>query len=156
MSTTTDFNDLPLLQDLTTLQRSNLLDKTSTYSLGKDEAIFHEGDSAEDIYFLLEGKVNLQTSTFENKSVITDVLRAGDFFGWSGVFEGAKMTATAICTSDVRLAKIARDDFMNELTMHSDTGVYVMIRVAETISRRLRESRSRLALHLSGSSVAPQ
>ncbi len=153
MSTTIDFNDLPFLKDLTTLQRSSLHDKTSTYSLGKDEVIFHEGDVADYIYFLLEGKVNLQTSTFENKSIVTDVLRTGDFFGWSGVFEGAKMTATAICASDVKLAKIPRDDFMNELTKHSDTGIQVMIRVAETISRRLRESRSRLALHLSGSLV---
>ena len=151
MLTPVEFNELSLLEDLTQSQRSNLLEKTSTFTLKKDEVIFREGKEATHIYFLLEGKVTLQTSTIDDKPIVTDVLRPGDLLGWSALFEGAKLTTTAVCNSDVRLARIERDDFVGELLKHSDTGILVMMKAAETISRRLRESRSRLALYLSGS-----
>ncbi len=151
MVASTDFDDLPLLKQLTSRPKASLYEKATSFSLAKDEVVFEEGAEATDVYFLLEGKVNLQTSTLQGKSVVTDVLKAQDLLGWSSVFRGAKMTATAICGSDCRLAKIQRSLFMGELLRHSDTGIQVMINVAEIVSRRLRESRSRLALHLSGS-----
>lgn len=156
MVASTDFDDLPVLKHLTASQKSSLYEKATSFTLPKGEEIFKEGADATDVYFLLEGKVNLQTSTLQDKSVVTDVLKAGDLLGWSSVFRGAKMTATAICASDCRLAKFQRSLFMAELLKHSDTGIQVMINITEIVSRRLRESRSRLALHLSGSAGDPE
>ena len=144
-----EFNDIALFQDLSAEQRESMQALATIQSLQKNEIVTHEGEPADDIYFLLDGKIELTTSSLMGSPLVMDVIKPGDLFGWSAFFEGSNLTATSVCSTDVKVAKINGRAFFNRLMENPEAGMKVMVRFSETIARRLKEARSRLA-HLLG------
>ena len=69
---------------------------------GANDIIFMQGQPADSVYFLLEGKVRIAVATPEGKEAIVATLGAGDFFG-EGCLGGqharmATATAAGACT----------------------------------------------------------
>ena len=112
----------------------------------RGEALFREGQMAERVYILLEGKVTIQvqlTSRPENVTVaISD--RADNLVGWSGLVAPYCYTASAICQADSRLVAVDGQSLLRVLGQDAQMGFVVIQRIAEVISSRLRNTRAAL------------
>lgn len=110
------------------------------------QVIFQEGQKADCIYILHEGKVTLQvqlTSRPEKLNVAILSLPS-QAFGWSAVVAPYYYTATAICKEDTRLIKINGQNLIKVLEEDRDAGYLFMMRIAQMISNRLTVSRQTL------------
>jgi len=112
-----------------------------TFSLG--EMIFQEGEKAEWMYILLEGKVRISIDLTSKPAYITVAMldEPNLAFGWSGIVAPYRYTSTATCEVDTRVLAIPGVEFEELLMKEPQCGCGVMKKLAELISSRLRNSR---------------
>ncbi|NOT03892.1 MAG: cyclic nucleotide-binding domain-containing protein [Anaerolineales bacterium] len=115
-------------------------------SVKQGEFIFHEGEKADKLHFLLNGSVALRVKlTSRPESVtVSFVSMPYQSFGWSGIVAPNHYTSSAECDEDSNLLIIPAAPFMKLLEANPESGFKVMQRIAETIADRLRNSRQAL------------
>jgi CRP-like cAMP-binding protein len=106
----------------------------------KDTALFKEGDPANNLYILLEGKVliKVQIASRPDQVCIAVLSHPGQLIGWSGFLKANRYTATATCSDDTRLIAMDGAAFVKALEADPVTGFTVMRHISEVISGRLR------------------
>ena len=88
-------------------------------SCKRGAVIFNKGDTANDVYFILQGEVILSDS---NKSVA-----GGQMLGLMGVCSSERRRVdSAICMSDVEYGAIAAERFWELVTEDSSFGYYII------------------------------
>ena len=134
------FRNLP--EDL--LEKIAALGEEVGFSQG--DFIFCEGEQADKLHFLLEGKLVLKVKlTSRPESVtVSAVGQKYEGFGWSGIVPPYHYTASAICESDCKVLTIPGDGFMKLLEGNPVAGFTVMQRLTELVASRLRNSRQAL------------
>lgn len=140
------------LRHLGEAQRNSLAEQATVEEYGKGDYVFSEGEPASTVCFVIEGRIDLEVQTMRGTPVVLDVLGPGDLLGWSACLGTGSATASSHCQSAVRLIKIEGEVLRNVLKDDADKGLLVMMEIAKTIARRLRESRTRLT-HLLGDYV---
>ena len=95
------------------------------------EDIFIEGDVADALYLVLEGKVRVHR---QDKTIAE--LGERECFGEMAILDASPRSATVTALSDVALLKIAREDF-EELLQEKHVIAQGIIKV---LTRRLREA----------------
>ena len=89
-----------LLRDLelfSELNQQELEDVASLAQIRKnptDTTVFHEGDDADAIFVVVNGKVKIVTTSTDGKEFILSVLGAGQVFGEMGLLETAPRSAS--------------------------------------------------------------
>jgi CRP/FNR family transcriptional regulator, polysaccharide utilization system transcription regulator len=86
----------------------------------KKEFVFHEGDKAENLYFLVSGKVKSFKTNYWGKEYITDIYKEGDFFGYLVLFEGNEQKESAMAIENSQIVLISRQDFYDLLHSNND------------------------------------
>lgn len=112
-----------------------------SFALG--EMVFEEGEKAQWVYILLEGKVRISIDLTSKPTYVTVAMISEPnlAFGWSGVVAPYRYTASATCEMDSRVLAIPGPRFEEVLDEEADCGFNVMKKLAELISNRLRNSR---------------
>jgi CRP-like cAMP-binding protein len=115
-----------------------------TFVLG--EMIFEEGEKAEWVYVLLEGKVRISIDLTSKPTYITVAMIEEPqwAFGWSGIVAPYRYTATATCEVETRVLAIPGIKFEEIIDQETECGCHVMKKLTELISSRLRNSRMTL------------
>jgi CRP-like cAMP-binding protein len=110
------------------------------------EMIFEEGEKAEWVYILLDGKVRISIDLTSKPTYITVAMIQEPqwAFGWSGIVAPYRYTATATCEVETRVLAIPGIKFEEILDEESECGCHVMKKLTELISSRLRNSRMTL------------
>ena len=81
----------------------------------KKQIIFSQGEVADAVYFIQEGKVMLSVVSKEGKEAVVGVLEQGDFLG-EGCLAGQRMyMATATATEDSTLVRIDKQTIIQVL-----------------------------------------
>jgi CRP/FNR family cyclic AMP-dependent transcriptional regulator len=101
LATTNDRRDWAAL--LTRVSKGRTILKHRT-----DDTIFTQGQPADSVFFLLEGKVRLVVNTQEGKEAIVATLGAGDFFGEGCLGGQAVRMATAISVGACTLISVEK------------------------------------------------
>lgn len=134
------FNGLPesLLKEIAAMSRE--------VPFKKGEFVFHEGESADKLHFLLSGSVALRVKLTSRPDSVTVSFISVPYqiFGWSGMVAPHHYTSSAQCDEDSNLLITPSEPFMKLLAQHPEHGFNVMLRIAEVISDRLRNSRQAL------------
>jgi CRP/FNR family transcriptional regulator len=86
----------------------------------KGAIIFFEGDTADGVYILYEGRANVITVDSEGKTLILKVALPGDVLGLNSILAGIFEAATVQTAQPCRFAFIAREDFVKLIKEHSD------------------------------------
>jgi signal transduction histidine kinase len=110
-----------------------------TLELGDGDVVFREGDVADALYLVLEGRVTLAAEASGHQEFLAEC-GADDFFGEFGVLDGLPRSAGATATGPVRLAKVPRQVLIDELGgSQNNASIRLMI---QTI-RKMRQSNQR-------------
>lgn len=101
----------------------------NTADFASGSIIFSESDSAEDIYIVLEGDVEL---TLHGKSLGRET--AGGIIGEMAFINEAKLNATATAVGNVKLARVSREQFSDLIRTNAEFSLHALAEMA----RRLR------------------
>lgn len=102
--------------------------------------LFREGEAADSLHFLAEGRVKVIRETEDGQEVILRVLGPGEIFGGAGVWGGAMYPASAVVTEEAVVLRLPAGDFATLLATHPDLGLALVRELAE----RLREAEARI------------
>lgn len=89
--------------------------KGRTRKFSVNEEIFAEGDSADFLPFVLDGKVKMVRFPDVGKEVIISVFGPGEMFAVPPVFDGGPYPATVIAMEETELLLLNREDFLQLL-----------------------------------------
>jgi CRP-like cAMP-binding protein len=105
-----------------------------------DTTIFYEGDPADAVFVVVNGRVKVVTTSSDGKEFILTVLGAGQVFGEMGLLEAAPRSASVITITEVELLIIKREDF-DRLIQNSPA---ISRKLMAILSRRLRRANSKM------------
>jgi CRP-like cAMP-binding protein len=112
--------------------------KSEEAFFSKDSIIFRAEEEAVYIYELAEGAVDIVVSEKDNMHY--SVMRPNEIFGWSALVEPYVYTATARCTTDVKVVRITRDVIEEAVKHHPAEGLIIYKHLAGLIGQRLRSA----------------
>jgi CRP/FNR family cyclic AMP-dependent transcriptional regulator len=135
-----------LLKDLELFSELNQQELEEVASLAQlrksptDTTVFHEGDDADAIFVVVNGKVKIVTTSTDGKEFILSVLGAGQVFGEMGLLETAPRSASVVTLTEVEMLVINRADFDHLLK----TSPGISRKLMAILSRRLRRANSKM------------
>jgi CRP-like cAMP-binding protein len=109
------------------------------------DVIFKEGDTAEKIYMVLEGRVSIEITIYPGKRSPVYTMTKGRFFGYPSLLHTRRFTTTARCLDRVKVVGIVADELENKIFKKDcRRGYLVMKSVAELIAQKLSDTRMQL------------
>lgn len=129
------------------LEKVSPLCRGNSYKQGA--IIFQEGDKAEELYLLTDGRVCLEMELrpVPNRPAIPtclEVVSKGDCFGWSALVEPHTYTLSARCLSNCTVLTIKGDMLRKAMADDPVLGYEVMTKLSQVIAFRLLHTRLRL------------
>jgi CRP-like cAMP-binding protein len=109
-------------------------------AFGPGKTVFREKDPGNEMYVIIEGKVEIRKSTSSSASRTLIVLGKGDIFGEMAIIEKKKRSATAVTVTGTKLLVLNQDLFDVALGKNPDFA-RKMIRI---LSERLRRANTAL------------
>lgn len=108
--------------------------------------IFTEGQSAEELFVLREGKVAVQMAVplptgKSSRRVTVDVVNRNDVFGWSSLVEPYLYTMAGVCLQKTKVLAINSARLRALLRADHNTGFEVMTKLIKLVASRLDDTR---------------
>jgi len=109
-------------------------------SFPEGEQIFKEGDTAEKLFFIQSGEVDIYLQIRNSRKKVA-TLGAGDIFGEMAVIDAKPRSATAIAKSAVTALGINREQLSVIINSNNDFA----IKMIKLLSAKLREANDQIA-----------
>ena len=129
-----------------------------------DDVIFEFDASAEHLYGLVEGEVDLSiifkdkvlkteieyeeaiqaSMVDEEKSIVIDTVLPGQVFGWASLVGPRRRTVTARCTEPSKVIALAAEDLSAMFSENHYLGYVVMRKLSDIIAKRLKSRTDKL------------
>lgn len=105
----------PLFSSLDDEAASALRASMGEAGLRRGEVLFHEGDSGDKLYIVLDGKVKLGRSSPDGRESLLAILGPGQMFGELSLFDPGPRSATVTAVTDTTFASLSHDDLLKWL-----------------------------------------
>lgn len=119
---------------------SNIASEYKIRKLKKKDSIYHEGDTPNFVYFVVNGKTKTWKMSREGKELITGTHEQGDFFGHLAVMEGGNYNDSASVMENSELALIPANDFLSLIY----SGNEVSSRFIKMLANNINDKENRL------------
>lgn len=116
--------------------------------------LFDEGDSAEKLYLVLEGKVSLEKTvqlgrSGSSRQATVSIQGSGQAVGWSSLVAPQIYTMSGVCIGPTKLLVIESDDMRRFVAQKPEAGVKLMNAIATLVRDRLEATTKTLTYFLS-------
>jgi CRP-like cAMP-binding protein len=129
-----------LLGGLSALDLSTVEARCVWRRYGAGERIFERGTEGREVFFLVEGAVDVITPTPAGADFSFARLGAGEIFGHMAAIDGLPRAASAVAAEDALLAALAVERFVELLKRHGE----IAVRLLQTLSMIIRETNDRV------------
>lgn len=106
-------HNIPLFSQLPLVIQKRLVETALHKEVKKGDLLVSEGEIAEKINIIRDGKVKLNSYDIEGKELIVNILTSGDTIGEDIFFESRTYTYNAICITDCKVCIISKETFIN-------------------------------------------
>lgn len=127
---------VPFFSDFPEPRLEDLSQAGSIREVGAEQVVFNEGDTAEELFLILEGEVEVLGQNPEGEKVFLTSLGAGQFFGELALADGGKRTATVWARTHCRFFTLSRDRFIQQLAGSPK----LLSEVISAISQKIRHA----------------
>jgi CRP-like cAMP-binding protein len=124
---------VPLLADLSREERECLAAECSWRRVRKGETVLSRGDTGGDLFFCVEGSVEVTTFSLTGREVHFAHRGPGSYLGELAAIDGQARSATAIAASDAVIAKLPRASLRDALWRHPDIAWRMLGDLAEVV-----------------------
>jgi len=83
--------------------------------LRRGEVLFHEGDSGDKLYVVIDGKVKLGRTSSDGRENLLAIMGPGQMFGELSLFDPGPRSATVTAVTDASFASLSHDDLLRWL-----------------------------------------
>ena len=125
----------PLFSALDDEAATALKSSMSETKLRRGEVLFHEGDSGDRLYIVLDGKVKLGRTSSDGRENLLAILGPGQMFGELSFFDPGPRSATATAVTDVELMSLGHDALSPVLATHTDVALALLHQLAGRLRR---------------------
>jgi CRP-like cAMP-binding protein len=132
------FQSSPIFKDLDEKELNFIIKTVNQRVYQPGEYIFLKGDPGVGLFFILEGNVNIILNNNSGKEYVLAELSAGDFFGEVSLLGEETRTASAVATSDTKIAVFFKDDFDQFIDSYPDRGVKILKGMSAVLATRLK------------------
>jgi CRP/FNR family transcriptional regulator, polysaccharide utilization system transcription regulator len=115
---------------------------TSCMMYKKGDLIFHEGQYADGLHCITQGKVKLYKTGHEGKDQIVRLCKAGDVLGYRAVVSSLPYSASASALENSFICKIPQQVFFDQIEQNPDMALS-LIRI---LSQDLRKAEQRMVV----------
>jgi CRP-like cAMP-binding protein len=124
----------PLLRSLPIQDLSQLFELLDQVALPSGTCVFREGDTADLMYFVLEGEARLRRGSLELRP-----LRAGDSFGEAALLATSPRSFTVETHGTVRLARLSRSRYLSFVSTHPRAALHLTQALAALLAQQVVE-----------------
>ena len=125
--------------------------------LRRGDVLFHEGDSGDRLYVVLEGKVKLGRSSSDGRENLLAIMGPGQMFGELSLFDPGPRSATVTAVTDAAFASLSHEDLLRWLEGRPMVARGLLAQLVgasrETVNKALADFASRGWLRLEPRSV---
>ena len=114
------------------------LRKARTVRAAKGRTLYGVSARATDVFFIMEGEIQVVLFSSSGRQVSINNLGAGDSFGELAALDGLPRSASVVAVTDVRLRAIGRDDFLAILRSAPEAALWIARNLCGDV-RRLSE-----------------
>jgi len=149
-----DLRPFSLLERLSDAELARLVPLSRQETRERGVFICKEGEKAEALYLLVRGKVALEkmiqlSPRSRPRPATTEVLEAGDSFGWSTVVEPHMYTKSAVSLGRVELLRMEGEGLRRLLDEDHHIGYELMANLARVVASRLQDATDTLSYFVS-------
>lgn len=126
-----------LFNGLTRDEVAKIFSKGMTMHCVKDEVLFHKGNTGNQMYVVLGGKIGI----YDGKKIIA-VLRTGDMFGEMSLVTAEPRSATAKAMENSKLFVLSQTTFERLLTKR--VSIRILMNIIKTLSHRIKETNAQI------------
>jgi len=109
------------------------------------EYVFYQGDPGLGMYVVEQGEVSVLLIGSDGSKKELAVLKDGDFFGELSLLDESPRSASVIALADANLIGFFRPDLFEIMEKAPGTGLKIVLKVAEMIGERLRNTNQELS-----------
>ena len=129
---------IALFKGITPEDVHKIFSKGMTQVSEKDNVIFYEGTSGNQMYVVLSGTIDLYSG---KKKIAT--LRSGEMFGEMALINNEPRSATAVAAERSQLFVLSETAFQKLMTKR--ISIRILLNIVGVMSGRIREANKRLA-----------
>jgi len=107
-------------------------------------AIFKQGDPAEFLYLVINGKVDMSFKPYDGIPMTISHVGRGGLFGWSSVVGSDNYTSTASAIEDVKAFRVQGSELRRFCLEHPEAGKVILERLADGVSSRWADARKQV------------
>ena len=126
----------PLFSGLDDEATTALRNSLAEIKLRRGDVLFHEGDSGDRLYVVLDGKVKLGRSSADGRENLLAIMGPGQMFGELSLFDPGPRSATVTAVTDATFASLSHEDLLRWL----DGRPQVARGLLSQLAARLRKS----------------
>ena len=102
----------PLFSALDDEAATALRGSMSETKLRRGDVLFHEGDSGDRLYIVLDGKIKLGRTSSDGRENLLAILGPGQMFGELSLFDPGPRSATVTAVTDASFASLSHEDLL--------------------------------------------
>ena len=110
-----------------------LLSATSVRNYAAHQPVFHQGDAADGVYVVCDGRVGIRTLSADGNEVMLNIVEPGGVFGEIAAIDGGPRTAGAVTMEPSSLAYIDARTFHRLLERSSPLCMRLLMLVCERL-----------------------
>jgi len=120
--------------------REEIMSRCMWRDYAAGERIIMHGDKTTDVYFVTQGSVRASIFSENGREVAFHDLAAGSMFGELAAFDQLPRSTYVLTLTDVSLAVLSREDFLEVLSLHPAAMAAVLIHLSGLWRVRLLRS----------------
>ncbi len=127
-----------VFEDLNDEQLEKIAKLLKPVKAKEGKTVIKENTKGDDIFIILDGQVRVSRFINGKEEAIT-FLNPGDMFGEMAVLGNQERSATIIAHTDIVMFKFKGKDFKSLLDKDPEIGFHVYKKMAQTLSKRLKD-----------------
>lgn len=126
---------VPIFENLNRDELVEIVNKIDHKEFSKGDVIFTEGNIANTLYFINEGKIKLYKYTKDGKEQILHILSEGDFFGELELIKPSKYGFNSKAIEDAKICTLTKEEMKDIMMKNPEIGIKVLETVGERLSK---------------------
>jgi CRP/FNR family transcriptional regulator len=126
---------VPIFQNLNNEELLEIVKTINHKEYAKGDVIFTEGNVANTLYFINEGKIKLYKYTKDGKEQILHVISEGEFFGELELIKPSKHGFNSKAIVDSKICTLTKDEMKEIIMKNPEIGIKVLETVGERLSK---------------------
>lgn len=125
---------IPIFENLSCEQLEEIVKEINHKVYKKRDVIFSEGNAADSLYFVNEGKIKLYKYNKEGKEQILHILSDGDFFGELDLFTNAEYKLNAEAIENTKVCALTKEKFKIIVTQNPEIAIKMLQNIGERLA----------------------